>query len=173
MMNNPLVVTLMMDERSFEFFDNLRRQHFPKHRNFLPAHLTLFHHLKNVESTFSMIDELASKYTRFRMAVSHVISLGNGVAFAMESELLHELHSELRSKFYDNLTAQDRQKFRPHVTIQNKVAARDAQALMQELKEIKPFEVTAYGIIVWEYLGGPWSKKSEFYFPESQPCHAR
>ncbi len=41
----PLILTLQLDERSFAFFDEQRRRYFPKERNFIPAHLTLFHAL--------------------------------------------------------------------------------------------------------------------------------
>lgn len=34
-----------MDERSSAFFQRLRQGHFPRDRNFIPAHLTLFHKL--------------------------------------------------------------------------------------------------------------------------------
>ena len=41
----PLILTLRFDERSSAFFDEQRRRYFPPARNFIPAHLTLFHHL--------------------------------------------------------------------------------------------------------------------------------
>jgi hypothetical protein len=41
----PLILTLRMDERSQERFDRLRETHFPPERNYLRAHLTLFHKL--------------------------------------------------------------------------------------------------------------------------------
>jgi hypothetical protein len=41
----PLILTLKMDRESFSRFEGLRQAHFPPHRNFIPAHLTLFHHL--------------------------------------------------------------------------------------------------------------------------------
>lgn len=34
-----------MDEDSFEFFNALRRAHFPPERNPLSVHITLFYHL--------------------------------------------------------------------------------------------------------------------------------
>ena len=41
----PLILTLELDERSFAFFGAQRRRYFPPERNFIPAHLTLFHAL--------------------------------------------------------------------------------------------------------------------------------
>lgn len=44
-MSQPLVATLSIDSTAEEYFDNLRKQHFPKERNYLNAHLTLFNAL--------------------------------------------------------------------------------------------------------------------------------
>ena len=41
----PLILTLGFDAASFTHLDAMRRRHFPAERNFIPAHLTLFHHL--------------------------------------------------------------------------------------------------------------------------------
>jgi hypothetical protein len=41
----PLILTLRMDDLSQQGFNRLREEHFPKARNFIPAHLTLFHKL--------------------------------------------------------------------------------------------------------------------------------
>lgn len=41
----PLTVTAALDEGAFAWFDDLRQSHFPRHRNKVPAHLTLFHAL--------------------------------------------------------------------------------------------------------------------------------
>jgi hypothetical protein len=47
----PLILTLQMDERSQERFDRLRELHFPPERNYLSAHLTLFHKLPGERET--------------------------------------------------------------------------------------------------------------------------
>jgi hypothetical protein len=44
-MAQPLILTLQMDESSQEHFDRLREIHFPPERDYLQAHLTLFHKL--------------------------------------------------------------------------------------------------------------------------------
>ncbi|MBJ7451959.1 MAG: 2'-5' RNA ligase family protein, partial [Blastococcus sp.] len=41
----PLIVTLLLDDAAQGRFDRLRDQHFPSERNFLAAHVTLFHAL--------------------------------------------------------------------------------------------------------------------------------
>ncbi|ORX39756.1 hypothetical protein BD324DRAFT_614868 [Kockovaella imperatae] len=42
-MSRPLVLTLKLDKGSTELLTSLRANYFPKHRNHLNAHLTLFH----------------------------------------------------------------------------------------------------------------------------------
>ncbi|MCF0072698.1 2'-5' RNA ligase family protein [Dyadobacter sp. CY261] len=44
-MSSPLVATLLIAPAAQAYFDDLRRQYFPKERNFLNAHLTLFNAL--------------------------------------------------------------------------------------------------------------------------------
>jgi hypothetical protein len=39
------ILTAEMDDDSFAWLNGLRRAHFPVERNFLPAHLTVFHRL--------------------------------------------------------------------------------------------------------------------------------
>ena len=39
------ILTAELDSDSFAWLDGLRRDHFPPERNWLPAHLTIFHRL--------------------------------------------------------------------------------------------------------------------------------
>ena len=67
------------------------------------------------------------------------------------------------------LTAQDGQGWRPHVTVQNKVATGVARALLAELQaEFTPFHFTAPGLVLWRYLGGPWERRAAFAFGENR-----
>jgi len=45
-METTYILTAEMDDDSFAWLAGLRRRHFPPERNFLPAHLTLFHRLR-------------------------------------------------------------------------------------------------------------------------------
>src|SRR5215218_8608132 len=83
----PLILTLQLDERSFAFFDEQRRRYFPPKRNFIPAHLTLFHalpgeHLGEVQQD---IEARASGQKPFRLDVTGLRPLGRGVAYALAS----------------------------------------------------------------------------------------
>jgi 2'-5' RNA ligase len=159
---SPLILTLRLDEASHLFFDELRERHFPRERNFLKAHLTLFHKLPDTAATVGVIKSLT--LAPFEMRVTGLINLGAGVAYRLESLELSLLHKALSTKFSDNLSAQDKQGFRGHITIQNKTSPVVAKALLTELaNEFEPFTVYALGLDLWRYLGGPWAHKD--YFP--------
>ena len=91
--------------------------------------------------------------------------LGQGVAYKVGSEALEQLHQELQQRWWPWLTPQDRQKRRPHVTIQNKVRPEVAKALYEELAAgFEPFETTGTGLQLWAYRNGPWEWLQTFGF---------
>jgi 2'-5' RNA ligase len=163
----PIILTLQFDERSFAFFDEQRRRYFPPERNFIPAHLTLFHalpgeHLGTIQQD---VEECASNRTAFRLDVTGVRSLGRGVAYALASPELAALRRHLAKTWNDWLKPQDRQNHNPHVTVQNKVDPTQARALLEELRDrFTPFQVQAVGLELWWYRGGPWEKVRSFGF---------
>jgi hypothetical protein len=56
------------------------------------------------------------------------------------------------------MTPQDSQLWRPHVTIQNKVAPAAARALFDNLSaSFVPSDGQAVALALWRYLNGPWS----------------
>jgi 2'-5' RNA ligase len=162
-----LILTLQFDEAGFAIFEAARRSHFPPERNFIPAHLTLFHHLpgKQHGAISAALASCASGHRPFRVAVKGLRFLGNGMAYAIESPLLSALRGDFARRWAADLTPQDSQGFRPHVTIQNKVAAPVARALFDQLSaSFEPFEVVAMGLLLWRYRGGPWERSGEFAF---------
>lgn len=155
----PLILTAEMDEASFDWFDALRRAHFPAERNFIPAHLTLFHALPGDRE--AEIGEVLTSVCAGRPAptlrVTGVWSLGRGVAYRLASPELEAVRAELARAFAPWLTRQDQAGWRPHVTVQNKVDPKDARALLEDLQHaFEPFDVVAEGLLLWRYLGGPW-----------------
>jgi len=163
----PLIVTAALDEGAFAWFDDLRRTHFPKGRNQVPAHLTLFHALPGAEEP-AVIDGLkaaAGRRTPLRLEVRGPWFLGRGVAYRIASTELAALRAELATAFSPWLTPQDRAPFRPHITIQNKADPDRARALLDELQQaFEPFEIWAEGLEVWRYLGGPWAPVARLPF---------
>ncbi|WP_246148418.1 2'-5' RNA ligase family protein [Skermanella pratensis] len=163
----PLILTLGMDAGSFSRLDALRRAHFPAERNFLPAHLTLFHHLPGEDPAgiaAALRDVLAGR-ARPPLRATGLRFLGKGVAYAFDAPGLAELRAALAARWAGCLTPQDRQPFRPHVTIQNKADPAEARALLERLEAgFSPFEVVGESLLLWRYLGGPWQRLGEFPF---------
>lgn len=163
----PLIVTLKLDDDSFEFFDHLRRLYFPPERNFLSAHLTLFHHLPGaeLEKIESDLKFFSNNFDNFPLEFSEWRMLGRGVAIKVESLPLYGLHRHLSNIWKNWLTAQDRQKFQPHITVQNKVSPADARELYENLSaEWQPRTGKATGLRLWHYLGGEWKSEKDFFF---------
>ena len=97
------------------------------------------------------------------MSATGVRSLGRGVAFVLESPRLGALRAELARRWGAWLTPQDRQAFRPHVTVQNKVSPADARALLERLQAgFAPFAVEGRALALWHYRGGPWEAAGRF-----------
>jgi 2'-5' RNA ligase len=93
------------------------------------------------------------------------VLLGRGVAVRLESAALLELRQRLAAVWAALLGAQDRQAFRPHITVQNKVAPVAARALHAELAaNFRPFPVEACGLLLWRYIGGQWERVATLPF---------
>jgi len=156
-MSQPLVATLSIDPDAQSYFDDLRRQHFPKERNYLNAHLTLFNALPDELWIFEQIQIVTADQAVFEVKADQIISLGGGTAIKTVSPELTLLHRNLQTQFQGFLTNQDKQKRNFHITVQNKVDASMAKSLQAELRSMfEPFCFTADGVHLWRYLGGPW-----------------
>lgn len=163
---NPLILTLALNPEAEAYFTRLRTLHFPANRNFLRAHLTLFHHLPPTEAAVQeLLAVTAANQAEIPLSVAGLRSLGRGVAFRIESDKLMQLHGRLQQRWLPFLTPQDKQKLAPHITIQNKVSAAEASALLAGLSPaFRPFVLTGTGLLLWEYLGGPWRLVQQFAF---------
>ena len=167
--HDPLILTLQMEASAFARFDDLRRRHFPEHVNHIPAHATLFHHLPGEDEAgiVETVAALARAQAPPEIAVTGLRFTGRGVAYVLESDALAAIRSQLARSFGAVLTAQDRQGWRPHVTVQNKVKPETARALHADLAfGFMPFRFTAPGLLLWRYLGGPWAHRTSFVFGE-------
>lgn len=167
----PLILTVKFDPVAFEFFDRLRQQHFPAHRNFIPAHVTLFHALPAEETANirQTLQNICAQTEILQLNFPRLRFLGKGVAAELECPKLNDLRRTLANEWKDFLTAQDAQKgYRPHVTVQNKVQPDAARDLFEELsKDWQPLQATGEGLLLWEYLGGPWRLIEDFRFVKS------
>ena len=166
--SQALIVTLQMEPSASARFSALRRAHFPPQRNWLDAHITLFHALPAASLDVVLRDSaaLAAATPAFALRVDRVLFLGAGVAYALSSPRAADLRSALAERWQDLLGPQDRNKRGPlHVTVQNKVAPAKARYLQSELEQaFSPHEVGATGLQVWHYMGGPWKHAATFSF---------
>ncbi|HSP38525.1 MAG TPA: 2'-5' RNA ligase family protein [Frankiaceae bacterium] len=162
----PLIVTLDVDAATQEFFDRQRRRHFPPDRNVLGAHVTLFHALPGTRErrVRAVLRELTDR-PGFALQVTGVRSLGRGAAYDLAAPEAGRLWDDIADRFRSELTRQDAQRLRPHVTVANKLSAEAARGVFTELaNEFAPFEARATGLSLYRYLGGPWELVESFRF---------
>lgn len=166
----PLIVTLRLDAQSSQFFDRERQRYFPPGRNFLASHITLFHKFARSREgeVREALHECAAGMKAFPIAVAGLRFLGRGVAYELASDDLFELRAVLAKRLGD-VSPQDAQGFRPHVTVQNKVAPEEARALMETLcAGFSPWSAQGIGIDLWAYKGGPWAPLGTFPFQQDR-----
>lgn len=162
----PLIVTALFGPGDDGWIQMLRRTHYPPERNRVPAHLTLFRHLPP-----SLGRELSTRLATAvagpppKAALAGIIDLGEGTALRVESPGLEEVRADLAEAFRGLLMPQDQTPWRPHVTVQNKVAPKEARRLQQQLRatfERRPLAIRA--LAVWRYLDGPWERVRDYPF---------
>jgi 2'-5' RNA ligase len=163
----PLILTALFEPAAQARFEALRRAHYPPELNRVPAHLTLFHALPGAWQD-DIEHHLAERCWQLDPLPAQLAGLhftGHGVAIAIDCPRLMSLQAELAAAWRVALTPQDRQRFAPHVTLQNKVSperARRSQAALATL--IGKTAVSIEGLALWRYRGGPWEALGRFPF---------
>ncbi len=163
----PIILTAMMGDADLAWANQQRQLYFPLERNFLKAHITLFHHLppqhwpEIKESVKRQVMEAAPLVA----SITGLINLGTGVAYRVECPELMAIRMMLAQQFHGLLIPQDQAKPRLHITIQNKATPRAAKQLLQKLEadfKLRPLQIT--GISAHIYRGGPWQALSNWKF---------
>lgn len=163
----PLILSLGLDADSFGRLDALRREHFPPHLNHIPAHVTLFHDLPGEEegAVVAALAGACAAQGPSSVRVTGLMPLGRGVALRLDAPEVAGLRARLARGWDGWLGPQDRQPWRPHVTIQNKVTLAAARETLQRLSAgFSPWEARAEGLLLWRYRGGPWEAAGSFPF---------
>jgi 2'-5' RNA ligase len=162
----PLIVTALLGDKDFAFFDGLRRQHYPPELNQVRAHITMFHHLPpSAERELCRFIKHIAKEPAPKARITGLINLGPGVAYRIESDDLHSIRNEIVDSLWDCLIPQDKAPWRPHITVQNKIKPVEAKALLNDLsQDFRPFSLTIKGLGLWRYLGGPWESVAAWHF---------
>ena len=157
----PMIVTAWIDPEDLELFNRQRAALFPAERNYLSAHVTLFHHISSsVRQDF--IAYCRDHFTEGSILLALVgppFSLGKGVAYPVDCQRLAEIRAVLRKEFVAHLTSQDDRPWkRPHITVQNKVSPEEAKRTLSKLSAAyAPREIRIRGLEFHRYDGGPWT----------------
>lgn len=163
---DPLIVSALLDADSQAELDARRRRWFPAGRRLVGAHLTVFHALPGarvdeVEVALQAVTDRAAPAA----GIGAPFASGRGVAHRVEAPELVRVHEEIARRFADDLTRQDLQPLRPHVTVQNEVDPDTARATLAELTAThRPWTATVTGLGLWRYRGGPWEAAGTFPF---------
>lgn len=165
-MAGALIVTAEMAATDFAWIEGLRRAHYPPERNQVASHLTIFHALPPSAET-----ELRTRLMQIvrqpppGASIEGLMDLGGGVALRVVSPDLDRIRGELANDLHGLLGAQDSGGWRPHITIQNKVAPKLARVLKQTLERtFQPCPLTISGLGLHRYLGGPWERIATYVF---------
>lgn len=162
----PIILTALLGDADLAWLDAQRRAYFPPERNHLQAHLTMFHHLPpSIEREVLNALKAAVQGAPPAARITSLINLGRGVAYRIESEGLADIRAQLAGRFETLLTPQDAAPWRPHITIQNKVAPEQARALLTELSaSFTPRPLKIAGLAAHWYRGGPWELLARYKF---------
>lgn len=163
----PLIVTAELPQDLFSWANQLRCDHFPPERNFLQAHVTLFHALPpSAEGEVRQcLAQLAADNPPPPARLEGVMKLGKGTALKLSSPVLLDMHDWLAERFFGLLTPQDEHRPRLHVTVQNKVSIEKAKALQAELTpHVAPRDFAFRGLELHAYRGGPWERLQGWRF---------
>ena len=166
-MTAPIIITAEMGKADQAWADGLRRTHFPPERNFLNAHITLFHHLppSHLAEIKSRLATLAAECPPPVAHLSEVMMLGRGVAYRIDSPELLAIRDQLAEEFRGLLIPQDQARPRLHITVQNKVEPPVAKTLHAQLAaEFTPRSLAIAGLSAYYYRGGPWEFVSRWAF---------
>ena len=165
-MAGALIITAEIAPRDLAWMDELRRTHYPPERHRVPAHLTIFHALPpSAESEVRRALARIAADPPPRASIDGLMDLGGGVAFRVVSNGLDRIRLELGQHLRGLLGAQDSGGWRPHITIQNKVAPKQARALKARLEsDFRPRSLAIAGLGMHRYLEGPWERVAVFPF---------
>ena len=163
----PLILTAELPPELHRRYTDLRDAHFPPERNYLEAHVTLFHAIPGQcqDELCRYLARLAGQIAPVEGRVEGLMSLGGGTAIKLASPDLLALRDEIADHFHGMLTQQDQHRPRLHVTIQNKVPSKEAKALQAQLSGLIEARDFAFpGLALYIYRGGPWEFVKRFAF---------
>jgi len=119
----------------FAWADGLRRAHYPRERNRLAAHVTLFHGLPPSAQgeVHARLKSIASSAAPPEAHIASIMDLGRGTALRVESAGMEAIHAELAEQLHGIVQQQDLRPLQLHITLQNKVPEKEARKLQAQL----------------------------------------
>ena len=163
---DPLIVSAVLAEDAQRDLEEQRRRWFPAARLVVGAHVTLFHHLPGDRA-----DDVADALRRVvdrpgpALTVLEPYLMGRGVGLRLRSSALEGVRAQVAQRFDSVLTDQDARRWRPHVTVQNKVDKDTARATLAEIEAgFAAYDTTVEALALWRYRGGPWEAAGRFPF---------
>jgi hypothetical protein len=163
----PLIVTAELPADLHAWANALRRAHYPPERNQVDAHVTLFHGLPPSceDELQGLLAAAARDHAPVSARLEGVMALGGGTALRIASPAMLALRRDIAGRLHGLLTAQDEAAPRLHVTLQNKVSAKEARALQIQLSaQIAAREFRFSGLALHRYRGGPWEAVKRWSF---------
>ncbi|KAI1775465.1 hypothetical protein F4818DRAFT_416636 [Hypoxylon cercidicola] len=173
------VLTLRTDAAHHHAMCALRERYYPPALRRVAAHISLFRALpaSTLPSLRPDIATAAGRTVVFGIrAVGPPVRMGRGgVGVSVVGlEPADGIVGELRGKWGDVLSRQDRAPFRGHYTLMNKVDDPEkVEKCIEELrKELEPRGIpgTALGLSLWRYDEGWWRHEQDFAFSGTENC---
>ncbi|GME24775.1 rna ligase cyclic nucleotide phosphodiesterase [Neofusicoccum parvum] len=131
----------------------------------------MFHALpgSEMDGIVAALDEHCRNTRPFKLTTGAPFRMkrGVGINVGQGSQAAQRVHEELQRRWADMLSAQDRLGWRPHWTIQNRVAEEVvATKTMDEVqREFQGAEGLAKGCTLWRYeRAGRWKFERDFDF---------
>jgi hypothetical protein len=165
--SHPFIVTAELPVDVFSWSNGLRAAHFPPERNWLKAHVTLFHAFAPSlrEELRGMLGQVAAAHAPPPVRTDGLMDLGTGTALALRSPATLAIRADIAEHFHGALTAQDTHEPRLHITVQNKVTIQAARALQAELaRTLRPREFAFTGLGLHLYIGPHWEPQQVWRF---------
>jgi hypothetical protein len=147
----PLILTLSLDKASHQFLTGLRQKYFPPHRNFLSAHVTLFHAIppQRISELDGYLEGICKEQKGWDVFIGEPKKMGKGGVMvsvrerpsgtieAIREDLLYNMKRNAGGN-EDRLSEQDQRRMgKPHVTVLNKAESEEQVAnCLKEVEEV-------------------------------------
>lgn len=165
--NAPLIVTAELPRDIFRRANHLRQTYYPPDRNQVDAHVTLFRTLppSAEEEIRTALKRVVREARTVSAKITAIRMMGKAVVMEIDSPPMVAIAAILADSFYGLLTPQDQHVPRLHITVANKLTARESRGVLSALqKDFAPADFTFSGLSLHRYRGGPWDHVQTFAF---------